>query len=107
MKIKAGEDLKPFLSDKISTHGYVRPIFDEGGTIKGTRWGDKDYALNCYETHHLHLDTSIRPNGWSGRTKDLLYIIFGRETAFLIMVGNHKSFDDVDEEGRWWKYRGL
>ena len=73
----------PFLSDRID-RGYVRP------KPRGIEWadndGDKDYYLNAFETHHLHLS----PKG----TKELLHVSFRRDDAFLIMVGDHKSFDD-------------
>jgi hypothetical protein len=85
-KIEAGDDLKPFLSDRIDRFGYVRPKAHENNKPPGLEWGDKDYALNAFETHHLHLT--------SKGTKELLYVSFSRDEAFLVMVGDHKSFDD-------------
>jgi hypothetical protein len=85
-KIEAGDDLKPFLSDRIERFGYVRPKANDNNKPRGLEWGDKDYALNAFETHHLHLT----PRG----SKELLYVIFYRDSALLVMVGNHKSFDD-------------
>lgn len=93
-KIERGEDLTPYLSDSILEKGYSRPKKTKDGKIRGKNWLHKDYALNCYETHHFHLNTKIRKDGWSVRTRDLLYVVFGRDTAFFIMVGDHKSFDD-------------
>jgi hypothetical protein len=93
-RIAAGEDLTPFLSKDIARYGYVRPKIGNDGKRRGVEWRDKDYALNAYGVHHLHLSDRIRRNGWSRRTEELLYISFDRESAFLVMVGDHDSFDD-------------
>jgi hypothetical protein len=93
-RIAAGEDLTPFLSDKIERHGYVRPKIGLSGKRRGLEWEDKDYALNAYDVHHLHLGSRIKANGRSIRTQELLFASFDRKSAFLVMVGNHKSFDD-------------
>jgi hypothetical protein len=92
-KIEAGLDLTPFLSEDIDRFGYIRPkVSKKRGAIQ---WEPvKDYALNAFETHHLHLSTHIRADGWSKRTDELLYVIFSRDNAFLVMVGDHHSFDD-------------
>jgi len=84
-KIEKGEDLTPFLSDRIGRFGYVRQKVKKGKR-RGIEWGDKDYALNCYEMHHLHL----KPK----RTRELLFVSFSRRDAFVLMVGDHNSFDD-------------
>jgi hypothetical protein len=79
-KIEAGDDLTPFLSDDIGRLGYVppkRPKRKEAER-RGVEWGDKDYALNAFETHHLHL----RAKG----SRELLYVIFSRNDAFLVML---------------------
>ena len=92
-RIAAGEDLTPYLSQDIARLGYVR---SRAGSKKrpGVEWGDKDYALNAYGYHHLHLSDTILSSGWARRTKQLLYVLFDREAAFFLMVGDHKSFDD-------------
>jgi hypothetical protein len=88
-RIEAGEDLTPFLSRDIDRFGYVGP------KPRSVQWEPvKDYALNAYETHHLHLTAKIRANGWSKRSRTLLYVSFSRDSAFFVMVGDHKSFDD-------------
>jgi hypothetical protein len=86
-KIEAGQDLTPFLSDRVHRYGYVGLKTGKGKKPRGPEWDDKDYALNAYETHHLHLDTTRR-------TEELLYVTFSRDVAFLVMLGNHDSFDD-------------
>src|SRR5260370_28160213 len=93
-KIEAGADLRLFLSDQPERYGYVRPKVDERGKRRGLQWGDKDYALNAYDVHHLHLGAGFRSDGRTKRTKELLYASFARDTALFVMVGDHKSFDD-------------
>ena len=85
-KIEAGQDLTPFLSDRVHRYGYVGLKTRTGKKRRGPEWEDKDYALNAYETHHLHLDTK--------GTEELLYVRFSRDGAFFVMLGNHDSFDD-------------
>lgn len=92
-QIEAGDDLKPYLSDQIDQYGYVRPR-TTGDRPRGVEWGDKDYALNNYDTHHLHLGERIRADGWSDRTRALLYVTFSRDEAFLVLLGDHASFDN-------------
>jgi hypothetical protein len=84
-KIDAGDDLTPFLSERISRFGYVSPENNKRKR-RGVEWRDKDYALNAFETHHLHLKLT--------GTQALLYVCFSRNDAFFVMVGDHKSFDD-------------
>lgn len=83
-QIEDGADLTPYLSERISRCGYVPT--DRNVKRRGVEWGDKDYALNAFETHHLHLT----PKG----SRELLYVIFSRNDAFFLMLGDHKSFDD-------------
>ncbi len=93
-RITSGQEVKPFLSKDIVRYGYVRPKTGTDGKRRGIEWGDKDYALNSYGVHHLHLTDKVMRNGWVRRTNDLLFASFNRESAFFLMVGNHKSFDD-------------
>jgi hypothetical protein len=85
-KIRAGSDLKPNLSARIDRYGYVRPETIPQGKPHGIEWDDKDCVLNAYDVHHLHLSPK--------RTRELLYVSFSRQGAFLVMVGDHNSFDD-------------
>jgi hypothetical protein len=92
-RIAAGEDLTPYLSDRIMKFGYVsRGASDR--RPKGIEWSDKDYVLNAFEAHHLHLGQLSGARDWSPRTSALLFVIFGRDSARFLMVGNHDSFDD-------------
>lgn len=85
-RIEAGDDLTPFLSDQIGHFGYMSAK-RKNAKRHGIEWRkDKDYVLNAFDTHHLHL----REKG----SRELLYVVFYRNEAFLVMVGDHKSFDD-------------
>jgi hypothetical protein len=97
-EVEAGDDLTPRISTRVHTHGYVPARFDSSGRQKGPEWGDKDFALNAYDVHHLHLSR----NGGHGR--DLLYVGFTRERAIFLFVGDHNSFDDgsvAQAAARW------
>jgi hypothetical protein len=88
-RVRRGEDLTPYLSNQARTDGYVpRPA----GVRRGPQWGGKDFALNAWDVHHLHLSP--------GGTNDLMYATFGRDFVLAVMVGDHKSFDDGSLEGR-------
>ena len=93
-RIAAGEDLTPFLSRDIKRYGYVRPRTDNNGKRRGIDWGDKDYALNAYDVHHLHLGEPRKAGGQVKRTDELMYALFSRHHAMILMVGDHRSFDD-------------
>jgi hypothetical protein len=93
-RIEKGEDLTPFLSEDIKRYGYIRPKSPKKGKRRGVEWSDKDYALNAYGVHHLHLGQTIGTDGWAKRTSELLYASFDRKSAFFVMLGDHKSFDD-------------
>ena len=84
-KIEAGDDLTPYLSERISKFGYVSSKKTKRRQ-RGVEWRDKDYVLNAFDTHHLHL----KPTG----SQELLYVCFSRNDALFVMVGDHKSFDD-------------
>ena len=83
--ITEGRDITAHLSEEIHTKGYA-PL--EG------KWGDKDFCLNAYGVHHLHLGSRILTNGLIERTRDLLYVKFTRTTATFLIVGDHQSFND-------------
>lgn len=88
--VRNGDDLSPFLSDRAARDGYAPT---GGRTKRGVAWGDKDFALNTWGVHHLHLGT-LAPNQRARRTSDLLYVRFARDEALFLLLGDHKSFDD-------------
>jgi hypothetical protein len=92
-KIERGLDLSRHLSGKVGSSGYVPE--DPHSQRRGPEWGDKDFALNAWNVHHLHLDEAD-PKGRHQRTEDgeLLYAIFGPQHATFVLLGDHNSFDD-------------
>ncbi len=91
-RIESGSDLTAHLSDQIHTHGYVPKGPPE--KIKGPEWGDKDFALNAYDMHHLHLGKLSNEGNRVSHGRDLLYACFERDVATFVLLGDHKSFDD-------------
>ncbi|MDR3513476.1 MAG: hypothetical protein P4L73_17695 [Caulobacteraceae bacterium] len=88
-RIRRGEDLSDVLSEQVWTKGYVpKPV----GRRRGVEWGGKDFALNAWEVHHLHLRAA--------RSKELLYVMFSYHDAIAVMLGDHRSFDDGTLEAR-------
>jgi hypothetical protein len=91
-KVESGSELTAHLSDCIHTHGYVPRRPPE--KIKGPAWGDKDFALNAYDMHHLHLGEPSDKGDRVSHARDLLYACFERDAATFVLLGDHKSFDD-------------
>ncbi|WP_160036290.1 hypothetical protein [Paenibacillus sp. An7] len=82
MKIKSGNDITSHLSTRIKKINY------------------KDLLLNDWGIHHLHLDTTLIPEGknkeFVKRTRDVLFVKFELDKAFLIQILDHNSFPDID-----------
>lgn len=88
--VSRGEALTPFLSDRAAAEGYAPKC---GRKRRGIPWADKDFALNVWGAHHLHLG-SPGAGDRVQRSSDLLYVRFSRDDALFLHVGNHKSFDN-------------
>jgi hypothetical protein len=56
-------------------------------------WRGKDRVRITVDTHHLHLGEE-KPNGSVERTGPLLFVGIGPDHAFLLMIGDHDSFDN-------------
>ena len=69
-RIESCADLKPYLSDRIDRFGYGRATRQHQRPF-AVEWEDKDYVLNAFGVHHLHLT----PQG----TDELLYVSFSRD----------------------------
>ena len=93
-KVASGADLTGHLSSQVDFKGFAPSRYDNNGLLITSKWRDKDFALNAYNVHHLHLKE--RP----GRTKELLFVEFSRDIAVFVMVGDHDSFDGPELEGR-------
>jgi hypothetical protein len=85
-----GRDLTPYLSSRVHTHGFVARNSDK----TGIDWRDKDLALNAYNVHHLHLTPVGSTGKRKGDSDKLLYVGVSRNELLLLMVGDHKSFND-------------
>lgn len=79
-KITCGHDLTPHLSERVTT-GYIP---DRKPTFSNRR--DLDLLLNDWGVHHLHLSTTIEPNGFVTRTGPLLLAAFDPHDAYLIDI---------------------
>lgn len=88
--ISSGIDVNHRLSPKIKDHGFIHGKH---------RWDDKDFILNAYGIHHLHLRAGRKPGD------SLVFIGFRRHEAFFIKYGNHRSFHDgsLDDLATLWR----
>jgi hypothetical protein len=92
--LRAGADMTPYLSRYVQTHG-----FEPARERRGIQWqnsgrGHKDFALNAYDLHHLHLKPSDSHGRHPGGSRELLYVGVSRKEVLLVMLGDHRSFDD-------------
>ena len=80
--IEDGRDLTRYLSEDI-----VRAVVDVPGRNVSRR--DLDLMLNDWAVHHLHLSTTMQPNGFVVRSDPLLFVAFRPEAAYLIDIMKH------------------
>jgi hypothetical protein len=86
-EIESGADLTPHLSSAIE---YAH---DAEAKRRGRqRRRDRDRLLASWGVHHLHLSTTVRPDGFVERTRDLLFVIFAPDDAYLIGIYPHGSW---------------
>lgn len=96
VRIMLGEDLGPYLSERVKRHGYT-PARADSRQPRGLDWKRRDLTLNAFGVHHLHL----HPEG----SEELLFAIFGRDYAALLMLGDHKSFHNGEVEDAVTRWR--
>jgi hypothetical protein len=105
-KVKAGEDLSPYLSKTIQ-RGYTPIERIKNGDAES--WDDKDFLLNTKGFHHFHLGQSIENDGMATRTKDVLFAFVTREQFHAVGIFDHSVFEnDVsgsmsEERKRMWR----
>lgn len=85
--IEQGANLKPYLSKLVNTAVQV-PTTPK----KLNRRNDLDLLLTDWGMHHLHLSTTVGPNGFVTRTADLLFAVFRPRDAYLIDIEPHRSW---------------
>lgn len=76
--IEAGTDITPRLSRLIMDWAYTDPMLSD--------WG----------VYHLHIGSSLDPDGFTARTGCLLFARFDDASAYLLGVFDHKSWTNQD-----------
>jgi hypothetical protein len=84
--LKTGGDVTPHLSTRVTAG------FDVSASAKLNQRQDLDLLLNDWNVHHLHLSTTMQPNGFVKRTGPLLFAVVGSTKALLIDILDHKSW---------------
>jgi|JRHI01.1.fsa_nt_gi hypothetical protein len=103
-EISAGANLSPRLSSLVRFRGYRPDRYDENGCFIGNKWWSRDFALNVYGLHHLHLDTIETPKAKRDRSARLVFVEFSRDIGLMVMVGGH-DFDSTQLEERILRLR--
>lgn len=85
-KIKDGDTLKPFLSRNVDV------AVDRSEGTPHHRRKDLDLLLAEWGVHHLHLSEVIESDGFAERTRDLLFVVFRPDDAYLIGIFPHGSW---------------
>jgi hypothetical protein len=107
-KVKSGNDIYPYHSDKAHRKGYTPFHYSDSGEVD--TWLDKDQLLNTTGFHHFHLNMNVQHTGLSERTDDVLFASVTRDTFHAIGIFNHDVFESVncndsvsEERKRMWK----
>lgn len=69
-----GKDITPFMSRKLK-----EPLFF-------------DALLNDWGIHHLHIGHEFEEDGFVKRNKEVLFIKFWQETAYVVAIGDHNAW---------------
>ena len=85
--IEKGHDITRYLSRLISI-GY------ESRSKPISRRRHLDLMLNEWGVHHLHLSTTLEPDGFVQRTGPLLFAVFTPDTAYIVDVMDHNGWYD-------------
>jgi hypothetical protein len=89
--VALGADMEPYLSTRVHERGFAPSMTHSNGQLQDSKWRDKDFALNAYSMHHLHLQKNKKAD-------ELLFAEFGRSTATFVMLGTHATFDSEELE---------
>lgn len=82
--IEAGRSLKKYLSRSIKI-ATVLPSENPSSKHRP----DLDLMLNAWGIHHLHLSTSVDNDVFVPRTRQLLFVVFNPDNAYLLDVKPH------------------
>lgn len=95
-KVRAGEDLTPYLSLKAHTKGYTPSDRIRSG--EADSWDDKDFLLNTTGFHHFHLGETINAKGISERTNEVIFARVSRDEFHIAAIFDHSVFDSDRDE---------
>lgn len=87
-KVRAGDDLTPYLSPSVHKKGFTPAASAKGPAVD--RWADKDMLLNVMGYHHLHFDAA--PTN-TMRSDDVLFAHVTRDTFTVVGIFNHTVFE--------------
>ncbi|MDH6268475.1 hypothetical protein M2360_003881 [Rhizobium sp. SG_E_25_P2] len=89
--IKTGKSLKSRLSKAVN-QGFVLTKNQRHKPLSTSKRPDFDLLLNDWGIHHLHLSNTVENDGFTTRTKGVMFAIFTYEEAYLIDTFDHKSW---------------
>lgn len=95
-KVRAGDDLTPYLSTQPTSKGYSPETSKRGPDVD--RWADKDFLLNAMGFHHFHLGEKVEAAGHVERTDDVLFARVDREEFTAIGIFDHSVFEPTGDE---------
>jgi len=87
-KTATGEDLNAHLSTRVS-----RPVGGEPSKPPSKR-ADRDLLLAEWGIHHLHLSAEMRKDGFTNRTRDVLFAAFREADAYLLGIFDHPQHEN-------------
>src|SRR5271165_2006274 len=102
-RIARGDEVNAYLSDDVMQGYCIHPPGRKEGP-------DFDLLLNEWGIHHLHIDPTPGKGGFTVRSNDLLYVIFGRGVAFVLAVAPHRAWTSrrlVETTVGSWPNQGL
>lgn len=88
--IHNGVDLKKYLSRGVLHVTTPRSSAAAGTDRKRSRHIDP--MLNAWGIYHLHIGNKVDRDGFVGRTKDLLFVVFRRGYAFVLDIMPHGAW---------------
>ena len=89
--IEQGNDLTKYLSRRVQI-GFE--FAKNPAKKKLNKLPHLDPLLNDWRIHHLHLTTTVEPDGFVERDDPLLFAMFTPSKAYLLDIGTHDSFAD-------------
>jgi hypothetical protein len=92
MKVEAGEDLTPHLSDLVATKGVVLP-----GANPADRGKDIDAVLTRDGLHHFHVGV-VGPGNPKGRSGALIFAEVLDKEFRIIAISDHGAFEQGSAE---------